>query len=216
VEPAHVLVWATRLLPTHATRPDLCRGWPALVEAVAVCPVQQGVQRVGGVVDAWCRSPSLAKRTGIVAMVNWRRSTSSISSQVMGWRRSSPARRGPSRHWRWCGRGRSGCSRQRPRWGRGPCATHPAARCRPGGSSTGGTPRWTSTPPAPRWPVRSRTGRRRAGHSAGSAPAPSPAIKARPAEPASGAPSRPRLRRGTGASCRVARAARAMPSPTEM
>ena len=32
----------------------------------------------------WCRSPSSANRAGTVAMVNWRGSTSSISSQLMG------------------------------------------------------------------------------------------------------------------------------------
>ena len=94
-------------------------------------------------------------------------------------------------------------------WDPGRCATHRAVRCRPGGSSTDGTPRWTSAPPRSRRPVRSRTARRRAGRSGGSAPARSPATAAHRAGPASGAPSPRRPRTGTGASCTAAPAARA-------
>src|SRR5215470_10606056 len=109
---------------------------------------------------------------------------------------------------------RARCERPGARWrtrsaasGRGRCATRRAARCRPGGNSTGGTPPSTSAPPTPRWPARSRTARRRAGRSAGSPPAPSPATAARRPESASGAPSPRRPRRGTGASCTAAPAA---------
>ena len=119
--------------------------------------------------------------------------------------RPRPARRAPRAR-----RGRPGarCRTRSAASGPGRCATRRAARCRPGGSSTGGTPRWTSAPPTPRWPARSRTARRRAGRSAGSRPGPSPATAARRAGRASGAPSPRRRRTGSGASCTAARAAR--------
>ena len=113
---------------------------------------------------------------------------------------------------------RPGAPRRTRSCGMGPgrCATHPAVRCRPGASSTGGTPRWTSAPPTPRWPARSRTARRRAGRSAGSRPARSPASPGRRAEPASGAPSRPATPDGNRCSMHGrSRSARTMPSPTD-
>ena len=55
-----------------------------LVEAVAAFPVEQGVQRVGGAIDALVQVAELGEAGGTVAMVNWRGFTSSISSQVIG------------------------------------------------------------------------------------------------------------------------------------
>ena len=54
----------TRLLPTEGTRPDLCRAGLALVKAVAFCPFQQGVQRVGGAIDALVQVAKLGEVGG--------------------------------------------------------------------------------------------------------------------------------------------------------
>ena len=104
---------------------------------------------------------------------------------------------------------RAGWRSRSAAWGPGLCAIRRGVRCRRAGSSTGGTRRWTSGPPRSRRPVRSRTARRRAGRSGGSAPAPSAATAALRPGPAFGAPfPRPR-RTGTGAACTAAPAARA-------